>query len=682
MKKRPLIAKTLLLAALSAAGMNQASAADIFWDGATGPFTTPANWDTDTVPGITDNAIIPSGVAQVTGGNAIDLSRLMINGGGVTVTGGTITTTPFGDYQSPGAFEIAGGGTSGSLALSNDATIAGGRVRIGSGGGNGTVTMSGTSSYFGSDRQDTWVGGIGSTGSLTMTDSAQWNHNNDWFVVGREGGTGTLTMSDTTQLNTVGGIGNIVFGDSGTAIGNVSGQASVSTTAGEFWVGNEAGGNGTLNLSDDASVTTGSWTVVGRRGGTGVMTMSGNSKLTKTGGGTLIVADNADGTLIVKDNAQISVNSEFWVGQGSGNQATGTLNMEGGTISVDNWMAVGRDEAKGTINMTGGVINKNGTGRVEGPDLRDTAIVINGRADRVAVVNHSGGTINNLGSPTAIAERPVNVSEWNASGDAVGNFDTFRVGFGGQATFTISGNANYTATSVYVGSNATSNNNVLNLNGGTFAAEFIEEGAGSGVVNFNGGIVKAVNDVADFIRDFEPEDLTVQEGGLKFDSNGKTVGMSAPLQGVGGVTKLGAGTLDITGATLYQGATVISAGTLAISGTIAQSNSLSLGSGATLQLNNADSLNDAMALTFNGISNVVLNFNGIETVGSLTINGLALAPDQYTLAELQSLGTTVNFSGDSNAVINVTSAIPEPSTIALVIGGLGLAAALRLRRRA
>ncbi len=65
----------------------------------------------------------------------------------------------------------------------------------------------------------------------------------------------------------------------------------------------------------------------------------------------------------------------------------------------------------------------------------------------------------------------------------------------------------------------------------------------------------------------------------------------------------------------------------------------------------------------------------------LTINGQNLAPDQYTLAELQALGTTVNFTGDSNAIINVTQAILEPSTIALVIGGLGLAA-FRLRRRA
>jgi autotransporter-associated beta strand protein len=681
MKKHPLFARTLLLAALSAVGMNHASAADIFWDGTTGLFTTPANWDTDTVPGITDNAIIPTGVSQVVSGNAIDLSRLMINGGGVTLTGGTVTTTPFGDYQSPGAFEIAGGGTTGSLDLSGDAVIAGGRVRIGSGGGTGTVTLSGTSAYYGSDRQDTWVGGIGSTGSMTLTDSAQWNHNNDWFVVGREGGVGTLTLSNSSQLNTVGGIGNIVFGDSGTATGIVSDQASISTTAGEFWVGNEAGGNGSLTMSGNSSLTTGSWTVVGRRSGTGVMTMSGNATLTKTGGGTLIVADNADGTLIVKDNAQISVNSEFWVGQGSGNQATGTLNMEGGTISVDNWMAVGRDEAKGTINMTGGVINKNGTGSVVGPDLRDTAIVINGNADRVAVVNQSGGTINNLGSPTAIAERPVNVSEWNASGNAVGNFNTFRVGFGGQATVNISGNANYTATSVYIGSNSTSNNNSLNLNGGTFGAEFIEEGAGSGVVNFNGGILKAVADAVDFIRDFEEGDVTVQAGGLKFDSNGKTVGIGNSLQGTGGVTKLGEGTLDITGSALYQGATVVSAGTLAVTGTIFQSGSLSLASGATLRLNNADSLNDAMALNFNGISNVVLNYAGIETVGSLTINGFSLAPDQYTLAELQALGTTVSFTGDSGAIINVTSAIPEPSTVALVIGGLGLAA-LRLRRRA
>ncbi len=199
--------------------------------------------------------------------------------------------------------------------------------------------------------------------------------------------------------------------------------------------------------------------------------------------------------------------------------------MEGGTISVDAWAAVGRDESKGTFNMTGGVFNKNGTGSVSGADLVDTAIVVNGNAERVAVINHSGGTMNNLANPTAIAERPVNVSEWNASGNAEGNFNTFRVGFGGQATVNISGNANYTATSVYVGSNATSNNNVLNLNGGTFAAEFIEEGAGQRRGQFQWRNVSKLSMTSRISSETSSSgDLTVKEGGLKFDSKRQDCG--------------------------------------------------------------------------------------------------------------------------------------------------------------
>ncbi len=264
------------------------------------------------------------------------------------------------------------------------------------------------------------------------------------------------------------------------------------------------------------------------------MTMSGNAILTKTGGGSFIISDHADGTLTMKDNAQLLVGGEFWVGQGTGNQATGTLNMEGGTISVDAWAAVGRDESKGTFNMTGGVFNKNGTGSVSGADLVDTAIVINGNAERVAVINHSGGTMNNLASPTAIAERPVNVSEWNASGDAVGNFNTFRVGFGGQATVNISGQRELHRDERLCRLELTSNNNVLNLNGGTFRRRVHRGRRGQRRWSIS---------MAEFSKlsmmlwissgaTSSQKDLTVQGGGLKFDSNGKTVGISnsAPRQ--------------------------------------------------------------------------------------------------------------------------------------------------------
>ena len=46
-------------------------------------------------------------------------------------------------------------------------------------------------------------------------------------------------------------------------------------------------------------------------------------------------------------------------------------------------------------------------------------------------------------------------------------------------------------------------------------------------------------------------------GGATFDTNGNTVTLASALAGIGGVTKLGAGTLVLSGIDTYRGPTTV-----------------------------------------------------------------------------------------------------------------------------
>ncbi len=80
-------------------------------------------------------------------------------------------------------------------------------------------------------------------------------------------------------------------------------------------------------------------------------------------------------------------------------------------------------------------------------------------------------------------------------------------------------------------------------------------------------MLKAAADQSNFLANFATGDIALQAGGAFIDTNGFTVGVSAALQGAGGLTKQGAGTLTLSGANSFTGATTVSAGTLALAGT-------------------------------------------------------------------------------------------------------------------
>src|SRR5262249_56347072 len=59
--------------------------------------------------------------------------------------------------------------------------------------------------------------------------------------------------------------------------------------------------------------------------------------------------------------------------------------------------------------------------------------------------------------------------------------------------------------------------------------------------------------------------------GATFDTNGNTVTLASALSGIGGVTKIGAGALTLSGTSSYSGATAVNAGPLTVNGPVANS---------------------------------------------------------------------------------------------------------------
>lgn len=665
-----------VLASLLGATAN-GSAADIFWDGANGPFGTAENWANDVVPAAGDNAYIDNnGTAQIVAGNDYTTLSLNLLSGNVAQTGGSMTTT-----GADGRFLIGGiFGQTSTYTASSDAMLIGGDVRIGMSGGTGVVTLSDSASYNGDSAQDTLIGdGQDSQGTLNMSGTSQWNITGDQAFIGR-GGNGTLNMSGHAAFS-AGGIINIadnisVVNASSTGAAILTEDATLTTTA-RLYVSNGANTNATLTLSDRAQATANDYIVIGRMGGTGTATVSGDAQLIKNGVNDIVVGDHAGsngtltvsergnvysnntirlgsggatGVITIQDSATITTGREFWIGNGAG--SNGTLNLEGGTVTVNNWFAVGRDSGTGTLNMSGGQLIKAGEGNFTTGGLG---------TNPTAYINHTGGDISNNASETFLSEFATATTTWDASGGTA-DLGVVRIGFAGTATMTISGTAQYAATDVMLSSNQTNTaggTGVLNLKGGRLTAASVQEGAGdNGTVRFNGGELRALTANSDYFAGFEVGDLILEAAGMVFNTDGNDVTVTQGLVGEGGVTKRGEGVLDLAGNSTYLGDTIVENGTL-------RAGTAFFGDFSTINI-----LGDGV---------IDLAFLGTDIVHLLSFDG-----------ELQEVGTwgaigsgadheSSHFIGTGTLTV---TAVPEPSTFVLLLaGGAGFVTLIMRRKR-
>ena len=247
--------------------------------------------------------------------------------------------------------------------------------------GSGTVVNTNTAG--GTNVEIGWSNGSGgvTTGILNVVNGATFNTNNAWIALGQNynggsGQVGSVTIgagnSDTAYVNLGGG--NFYIGNSNGSSGSLTVNGGSLST----WDLRTDSGNGYFTLNAGVVTATG-WIRPGLNAGSVAnYTINGgvlqNSATSSTGGTNndlrFAIGENGNGTVTINGGLVRLTNpgnvatSGLYVGGNLGSgDGTGTLNIYGGTLfTVDPEIYVGANSgATGTINMNGGsVINTGG----------------------------------------------------------------------------------------------------------------------------------------------------------------------------------------------------------------------------------------------------------------------------------------------------------------------------------
>ncbi len=597
----------ILTALVASFGLSAANAAD--WSGTTSTdWNTGSNWSGGAVP-TGENAIVNNtsgNTATINGNLSVTPNDIVIrNGSRIDHLAGTAGTGG-GSWMwvENGVYNLANTASAGGISGYGQGTgslSATGNLLVAAWGDNRIATMNvNTTGTFAVSGELYFGDSTGSQGALNL-ESGTMTVNNKIFI-GNNRGTGTMTMSG-GSLTKTGGDQTFVGRDNGT--GTLTQSGGTVTLNHDFYVGQGGGGNGTLNLSGSAVLNTGRDFVIGREGGTGSLNVTGGT-ITKTGdekmivghnngvgtvvhsGGTINVNQNqlyignenaeALGTYTLSGTGALNVADELIVGRESG---TGTLNVDGGTVTTtgNGNMYIGRKNGTGTLNQTAGTISVNrefgvgttqdgqaGTGSYDlsGGSLTAAGNIFIGKeAASAGTMTMSGGTMSTsdklqIGHNQATGVLSQSGGTVNVQNEVFIGNETSAASIG---TYTLSGSAELNVgNEVIVGRD--NGTGTFNLDGGTVNATKISGGNGSSTVNFNGGVIKAKRDESNLIENLDV--ANVQSGGLKIDSNGFNVSTSQIITGTGGLEKLGAGQLTLSGSNTYSGTTTVAAGVLRV----------------------------------------------------------------------------------------------------------------------
>jgi autotransporter-associated beta strand protein len=439
----------------------------------------------------------------------------------------------------------------------------------------------------------------------------------------------------TGSLNATGNLLVGAWGDdrNGTINVNTTGTFAVS---GEFFLGDSARSQGALNL-ESGTMTVNNKIFVGNNRGTGTLSMSGGS-LTKTGGDqTFVGRDNGTGTL-TQSGGTISLNHDFYVGQGGG--GNGTLNVSGSSVlNTGRDFVIGREGGTGSLNVTGGTITKTGNEKM-----------IVGHNNGTGTVVQSGGTIN------------VNQNELY-----IGNENS-----GARGTYTLSGaGALNVANEVVVGRE--SGTGILNVDGGTITTTgngnmYVGRRNGTGTLNQTAGVISVIKEFGVGTRDdnkIGTGTYNLSGGSIAVANNffvGKEQGASGTMTMTGGTLgtseSLRIGHNQATGVLTQSGGTVnvqnevyignensgSSVGTYTLSGTGAVNvgNEVHIGrdnATGTLNLNGGTLMTKKLE---GGNGSATVNFNGGVLKAKENQDNLIQNLD---VANVQSGGAKINSNG-------------------------------------
>jgi len=605
-----------------------------------GPLSTWTNTGILAIAHLGNGTLTISGGATITDigttiGNivyyAADIGTQAGSLGTVTVTGAGTTWT-----NNSGGLTVGYEGT-GSLIISN----------------GGIVTDATTPGYFSAN-----IGGAaGSNGSVTVTGSGSEFINNTSIVLG-DSGNGSLTISDSGAVTSNGGsIGNNA-GSNGTV--TVTGNGSMWTNTDFLTVGNL--GTGNFMIANSGTVTSNSGLIAFGAGSIGTVAVTDVGS-TWTIAGNLIVGDSGTGNLTISNGGAVISNSGF-IGNFSGSTGTVTVTGNGSTWSDTGILTVGNAGAGSmTIDNGGQVVVTNGlrvlaNGTVNVNVGGNLSIGTGG----IGAITLNGGVLDLPTNATAYANTlsitdnsTVNLSAASVtlSGVISGNRTLLVTGLSAGRTLSLGASMsqfngtlsvddssqgfvrfNFSGTNSNRGSTTTifdlgnSQATLTNRNGGgqTYNLGALSGGANTILTGASAtGATSSIYSIGALGLD------TTFAGSITDNTAGRTVA----------VTKVGTGTLTLSGANSYSGLTRVNAGTLnilgsmdgtsysALGGTLAIGASNLLPSTATVSVTNATFSAGSYNQTLSNlnVTNGTVSGNGLLTITS-GLNGTGnITPD-------------------------------------------------------
>lgn len=558
-------------------------------------------------------------------------------------------------------------------------------------------------------------------GTWNVNSNGLWSTPENWLDTTVASGTGAtarfdtldITADRTVNLDSTRTIGNLIFGDTSTA------------TAGGWTIGNN--GNAANILTFD--VASGAPLITVNALGTGktasiTAVIAGADGLSKNGSGTLLLnaANTFTGGFAVSAGTVVAMQSQA-LGAGSVSVAAGsTLQLGDGntaTFSVANNLTLGGTLAaadRGVFNWTGDIaLSANSSMTVA--NRAGNLLTVSGNLDlgtrnlSLTAGGASGGDItisgvvSGSGNITHTGRGVLTLSGNNTaySGMTTINRATLAIGHNqalGTGTLNLSVNDQLiTVRSTNADGRTLANQLTLGGNAGTTFA-FGASSGGTGSLTFT-----------------HTGDIALGASARKFQVLNRTQ-FNGAFSGAGGITKSGDGILVLAGANTYDGATLIEAGTLLVEGSLASGSTVTVNSGARL-----GGLGSVGNVTFNAGSSLVYNLADVSQSGdglnTSILSGLGLSEftvyltgggagfistDNYswnvlTSGSVSSLSLdnitldtsefgqafTGNFNlarmGDSLVVNYVGTNVPEPSSFALITGGVLLVFSTTRRRR-
>ena len=621
----------------SGAGVQAASNAELVirTDGANDALTINAPI-LKNVTGSNTNALTKTGAGTLTLGGANTYT------GVTSVDAGTLTFASGGTLSVAGNVNVAAGATlkidggtlsstsktltlDGSSASPANTTVTAGTLRfyteVVGNNGAGTVTQSGGSHfvggglslgmYAGSTGSYNLGGGtlttsyeyVGYGGSGTFTQSAGTNtitYTYGSLILGYNGGSGSYTLNGAQAiLNTPSEYVGYY------SPGTFTQSAGTHTVSGILDVGAETSGRTSFSLSGGTlSVATenvgsngvGTFTQTG-----GAHTVSGDLYLSSTGSG--VGSFHLGGT-----NATLAATGEY-----IGYYGVGTFTQTGGanTVGADGLVLGHETGGNGTYHLSGGTL----AAPTESVGYQSAgSFVQTGGTNTLTPSEYNSGSLT-VGDFGGAGSYRLDGGTLTAAIETVGNYSTGTfVQNGGLNAVSIVLNLGYQSAGV----------GTYNLNGGTLQTPAVNGFGGMGTLNFNGGTLQATASYSVFVSALTA--ANVQVGGAIIDTNGynptipQTLGHDPVLGATadGGLTKIGAGTLTLTGANTYTGPTQVNAGTLLVN------NPAGSGTGSgTVTINNGGTLGGIGTVAGPVVvtSGAVLQGGDGSTSGALTLTG-------------------------------------------------------------